>query len=116
MSGMSPSDPDDIDYRFSLANERTFLAWIGTALAVVAGGIAAAKALSFHHEVWRWTVAGPPTVAGVLLAAEATVRWKTYEHAMRAGTRLPVGRGLRTIGIPLGAYAVVALVAAALDG
>jgi putative membrane protein len=39
----SSSDPD---YRFSLANERTFLAWIRTALALVAGGVAAAKALT----------------------------------------------------------------------
>jgi putative membrane protein len=28
------------DYRFSLANERTFLAWIRTALAILASGVA----------------------------------------------------------------------------
>src|SRR5207244_3986724 len=56
----------DIDYRFSLANERTFLAWIRTALALVAGGVAAAKALDFHHEVWRWVIAGPPILAAAL--------------------------------------------------
>ena len=30
---------DDPDYRFTLANERTFLAWIRTALALLAGGV-----------------------------------------------------------------------------
>src|SRR5438552_3901781 len=45
------------DYRFSLANERTYLAWIRTALALVAAGVAAAKALDFHHELARWLVA-----------------------------------------------------------
>ena len=30
---------EEPDYRFSLANERTFLAWIRTALAVLAGGV-----------------------------------------------------------------------------
>jgi putative membrane protein len=106
---------EDVDYRFSLANERTFLAWIRTALALVAGGVAAAKALEFHHDVWRWVIAVPPILAGALLAADATVRWRTYENAMRAGRRLPIGRGLRAFGIGLCAYAVVALVASALD-
>jgi putative membrane protein len=113
---MSSADTRDIDYRFSLANERTFLAWIRTALALIAGGIAAAKALHFHHDVLRWTVAAPPIAAGIALAADATVRWRTYEHAMRAGRPLPVGRGLRAIGLLLCAYAIVALVASAVDG
>lgn len=33
------------DYRFTLANERTFLAWIRTALALIAGGVAVAQLL-----------------------------------------------------------------------
>ena len=33
------------DYRFSLANERTFLAWLRTGLALIAGGLAAAQFL-----------------------------------------------------------------------
>jgi len=113
---VAAGDRPDIDYRFSLANERTFLAWIRTSLALVAGGIAAAKALDFHHDVWRWAVAGPPILAGALLAADATVRWRTYEDAMRAGRRLPVGRGLRAFGLALCAYALIALAASALDG
>jgi uncharacterized membrane protein YidH (DUF202 family) len=31
------------DYRFTLANERIFLAWIRTSLALVAGGIAVVR-------------------------------------------------------------------------
>jgi putative membrane protein len=107
---------DDLDYRFSLANERTFLAWIRTALALVAGGVAAAKALEFHHEVARWLIAVPPIAGGAFLAADATVRWRSYEDAMLAGSRLPVGRGLKVIGALLCAYAVLALLVAALDG
>jgi putative membrane protein len=104
------------DSRFSLANERTFLAWVRTALALLGGGVAAAKALDFHHEVVRWIVAGPPMVAGALLALEATRRWRIYETALTAGEPLPVGRGIRPIGVAFAAYAVVVMVASALDG
>ena len=106
----------DVDYPFSLANERTFLAWIRTALALLAGGIAAAKALDFNHETWRWVIAAPPIVAGALLAGQAPARWRRYEQAMRAGRPLPVGRGTAAAGLALALYAVVALIVAALDG
>ena len=113
---MSRADPENLDPRFSLANERTFLAWIRTALALIAGGVAAAKALHFHHELWRWTVAGPPIAAGVLIAFEATQRWRAYEQAMQSGRPLPVGRGLQATGVLLAAYALLALAASALEG
>src|SRR5690625_7704897 len=41
------SDPDA---RFSLANERTALAWLRTALALVAGGVALTTLASFTHR------------------------------------------------------------------
>jgi putative membrane protein len=106
----------EIDYRFTLANERTFLAWVRTALALVAGGIAAAKALEFNHDVYRWIVAAPPIAGGALLALEATFRRRTYQDAMRAGAALPGSAGLRALGGGLCIYALIALVAIALDG
>jgi putative membrane protein len=36
-------DEQEPDFRFTLANERTFLAWIRTALALIAGGVAVAQ-------------------------------------------------------------------------
>jgi hypothetical protein len=36
-------DEQEPDYRFTFANERTFLAWIRTALALIAGGVAVAS-------------------------------------------------------------------------
>ena len=107
---------DEIDYRFTLANERTFLAWMRTSLALVAGGIAAAKALTFHHEALRWVVAAPPLVGGMALAIQAIVRRRAYEASMRASAPLPVGRGLTMLGAAVCVYAVVALLATALDG
>ena len=113
---MAADETPGIDYRFSLANERTFLSWIRTALALLAGGVAAAKALDFEHEAWRWVIATPPILAGALLAAEAPARWRRYEQAMRAGRPLPVGRGTVALGVGLAIYAAVALIATVLDG
>ena len=82
----------DPDYRYTLANERTFLSWLRTALALVAGGLAAAKALTFDSEVSRWVVALPPIVGGVALAAHALKRRGGYEAAMRDGPRCAPAR------------------------
>jgi putative membrane protein len=114
---VAADETPSVDYRFSLANERTFLSWIRTALALLAGGIAAAKALNFEHETWRWLVATPPIVAGALLAADAPARWHRYEQAMRAGRALPARRGTAVaLGLGLAAYGALALIATVLDG
>ena len=58
-----PSEPGDegrdpLDYRFSLANERTFLAWVRTSLALLAGGIALEEiATSFLSDTARTALA-----------------------------------------------------------
>src|SRR4051794_19831880 len=109
-------DEPQLDPRFSLANERTFLAWIRTSLALVAGGVVAAKALEFNHDALRWIVAVPPIVVGGVLALESTRRWRLVQDAMEAGRPMPVGRGLRAIGVFICAYAVLVLVASAVDG
>ena len=114
---MTPPPPGhDVDYRWSLANERTFLAWIRTSLALVAGGVAAAKLADFQHELVRWVIAGPPLVAGAMTASRAAGRWRTYEDAMRRGASLPVGRGVGLLAHGLAAYGAVVVVALALDG
>ena len=107
--------PGQLDARFSLANERTFLAWIRTSFALVVGGVAIAKALDFQHEAIRWLLAVPPIVGGALIALDASARWRTYERAMRAGEQLPAGRGLSFLSAGLCLYAVAALMGIALD-
>lgn len=106
----------DVDPRFSLANERTYLAWIRTALAMVVGGIVAAKAIEFHHEAIRWAISVPPIVAGALLALEGQRRWRIYETAMRRAEPLSTGRHLAVIATVIAGYALMVLVLTALDG
>lgn len=110
------SEPDDFDARFSLANERTYLALIRTSLALLAGGVAAAKAIEFHHDALRWVVAGPPLAMGTFLAARAPQRMRAYDRAMRAGHVLPVGRQPQILAAALALYGVIVLLAVALDG
>jgi len=109
-------DRPTLDYRFSLANERTFLAWIRTALALIAGGVAAAKALDWNHDAWRWVVALPPFAGGAILAAYAARRLRDVEAAMNAGRELPGMRAPFILGVSLAVFAVVALLASILDG
>lgn len=117
MSTPGPPRADDRpDYRFSLANERTFLAWVRTAVAFIAGGLIAAKGLHFHHEALRWVVALPPIAAGGALAAGAAMRLRGYEQAMRDGEALPAGAGPRWMALGVCVYALLVLVAAVWDG
>lgn len=79
------------DPRFSLANERTFLAWIRTAMALIAGGIAIeAFAVEMFDPVVRKGIALLLIVLGMLVSGGAFVRWVGVERAMRHAKPLPL--------------------------
>ena len=76
------------DPRFSLANERTFLAWIRTALALVAGGVGVhALHLQIPEQLGEVT-AIVLIVMGIAAAVQAFVGWARNERAMREGRPL----------------------------
>lgn len=79
------------DPRFTLANERTFLAWIRTSLAMVAGGIAVEAFTSelFTPEV-RKTVAVLLLLLGLVTGGGSFFRWRNVERAMRRQAPLPL--------------------------
>lgn len=78
------------DYRFTLANERTFLAWIRTALAFMAAAIGIDQLTpDLAPAVFR---AGIVVVLGLTAAAlsyYAWHRWAANERAMRHEADLP---------------------------
>lgn len=82
---------EEPDPRFTLANERTFLAWTRTSLAFLAGGIAlgAFPLEQISDEVRTLTAIFVVTV-GVLISGGAAVRWLRVERAMRHGRPLPI--------------------------
>lgn len=94
-------DGAEPDPRFSLANERTFLAWLRTALGMYAGAFAL-EALSLPASTgWRVAAAGVFLVLGTVAAVQAWLGWSATETALRQGRPLPglaVG-GLLVVGI-----------------
>ena len=103
---------EEPDYRFSFANERTFLAWIRTSLALQAAGVAF-DALDLSIPSRAQTVLAVLFVSlGVTTAAAAWWRWSRSEHAMRLAGPLPSFR----IGGALAACVVIAAVVLLLVG
>ncbi|WP_233512381.1 YidH family protein [Micromonospora deserti] len=93
----------DPDYRFSLANERTMLAYLRTALALMAAGVALLQV--FEHPLD--TAAGAVLMgAGIAVAGNSYRRWRRVEEALRRDEPLPFSR------VPAGAAAVLVAVAA----
>ena len=80
---------EDPDPRFTFANERTFLAWNRTALALVAAGVAASQFLEDDLPGARWVLALPLILLGAGLAAASLARWRASERALRLGEPLP---------------------------
>jgi putative membrane protein len=95
------------DYRFTLANERTFLAWQRTALGLLAAAVAVVQLVP------ELSIAGARHVLGILLALLAILtagmgilRWRQVDRAMRRDLPLPrhptpiyLGIGLVLIGL-----------------
>lgn len=79
----------DPDPRFTLANERTFLAWIRTSLALMAGGIAldAFTGPTFDPAT-RLVLSIALLLLGAVLAIGSFMRWFISERLMRVGGRL----------------------------
>jgi putative membrane protein len=100
----------DPDYRFSLANERTFLAWIRTSLAVMAAAVAVVQLVPTQHlhEVRR-ALGILLAVLGIVVTASAYARWATYERAMREGRPLPRSSLLIVVTAVLTIVAVIVL-------
>ena len=93
---MSPKwheEGEEPDYRFTLANERTFLAWLRTALALLAGAIVLTQLVPpFPIVGLRTGLAALLALTGTVVAMFAYRRWVVTQRAMRHGSPLPMTR------------------------
>ncbi|MFI0981601.1 YidH family protein [Streptomyces sp. NPDC021093] len=104
------AEGDTPDYRFSLANERTFLAWVRTALALVGAGFAVDQFLPDLRWGVRVGMALALLAAGALCALRAVNHWVRCERAMRRGEDLPVTRFPTVLSLLVGVVAVAMVV------
>ena len=99
------------DYRFSLANERTFLAWIRTSLGFLAAGVGLDQlAPDFATPVIREVLALLLCLFAGGLAIYGYLRWLRNEKAMRLQEDLPYTHSLLIISAMLTIVAVIVMV------
>ncbi len=98
----------DPDYRFSLANERTYLAWIRTALALLAGAIGIDQLTpDLAEPEIRMLISSFLCVCSGLLAVFAYRRWAQNERAIRNNSQLIYTSFLKVISVVLVAITLV---------
>jgi putative membrane protein len=106
---------EDPDARFTLANERTFLAWIRTSLALVAAGLAVQQLLEFGSHADRLIIALPLMALGAAAALSSYRHWEQTERAIRLGQALPYSRLPRVLAYGIGLVTIAAAVLIAVD-
>lgn len=106
------SEPDP---RFTFANERTFLAWNRTALALIAAGLAATQLLKFGLGGTHLVIGLPLIILGAAAAVTSYRRWERNERALRLGEPLPYGRLPRILAAGIAIVAVISMIFAVID-
>jgi putative membrane protein len=101
---------EEPDYRFTLANERTYLAYLRTSLACYAGGLSAVQFLDLGPGRWPARIIGVVLVtAGIATTAGAFRRWQANTTAMRTGGPLPVTKLPLVLGATIAVVGLIGL-------
>lgn len=114
--GEPPGD-EEPDPRFSFANERTFLAWIRTALGLVTAGLVVTQLFpSFDIPFGRRLIGLPLIALGVLIALFSYSSWQANERAMRRREPLPRSALPRLVAVVVSVVAVLGFLFVLIDG
>jgi putative membrane protein len=108
----SQSAGSEPDPRYSFANERTFLAWSRTALALVVAGLGVVQLLPpFPGVPWGRHVLGVPLIVfGAVVAVAAYREWVGNQRAMRLGRPLSRSRMPLLLAIVIALMGVISAV------
>jgi putative membrane protein len=106
----------DPDARFTFANERTFLAWHRTALALVVAGLAIIQLLPpFPGAPWgRHLLAVPLISLGAVVSVASYLEWTRDQQALRRGEPLPPSRLPRILAAAITGLSIIAAILALL--
>ena len=100
----------DPDPRFSLANERTYRAWVRTAVAMLAGGVALdALDVGIDGDL-KTPVAIALVATGGAMAFLAMFRWRAVERAIQAGEPAPPFRSGPVLSLVMVAVATALII------
>lgn len=99
---------NDPDYRFTLANERTFLAWVRTAMALLAAGVAVVNYIE-GLPIARHVLGFILIALGGMMAVLSARHWEQNERAMRLGRSLPYSPIPRLVAAALAIASLVAI-------
>ena len=117
LSPAAAADDYEPDPRFSFANERTFLAWMRTALGLITAGLAITQLLPpFDMPGGRRLIGLPLIAMGTVIAVVSLRNWTANEHAMRRGLPLPRSPLPRITAVVVTIVAVIGVILVLVEG
>lgn len=108
------SDGPQVDYRYLLANERTFLAYLRTGLALQVAGLAVLQFLTTGHAALRVVLGLALALTGSFVGLAGYRRARRNEQVIREGGELPTARILLPVVVTVAIVPSLAAVLVAL--
>lgn len=98
---------EDPDPRFTLANERTFLAWMTTGLGMLGAGLAVG---TIGNQTPSEVIAYLWVAMAAIVVLRSMFRWFVLERAMRTGRGLPLSRSVPVVAISIAVLSIASVI------